>query len=126
MSGLRAIAVPRAEARMAADNPYYGIYVNADGRQNRRMEITKIQFIRTGGAFEEGDGLIHAAVCLDHVDTCVFRDNLIDDAGVFWYFAPVHPQAGRQESCRSADAGMDRMNRCVTDMTTIFLILRTI
>ena len=22
------------------------------------------------------------------MDTCVFRDNLIDDAGVFWYFEP--------------------------------------
>ena len=70
-----------------ADNPYYGVYVNAEGRQNKCMEITKIQFIRTGGAFTENDGLIHAAVCLDHLDTCIFRENLIDDAGMFWYFA---------------------------------------
>ena len=64
------------------------MYVNGEGRQNKRMEISQIQFIRTGGAFREDDGLIHAAVCLHSVDTCIFRDNLIDDAGVFWYFEP--------------------------------------
>ncbi len=73
---------------VAADNPFYGLYVNGKERQNRRMEISKIQFIRTGGAFHDDDGLIHAAVCLESVDTCIFRDNLIDDAGVFWYFSP--------------------------------------
>lgn len=82
----RAAYYVRFHQWVAADNPYYGIYVNAENRQNRRMEITRIQFIRTGGAFEDNDGLIHAAVCLDHVDTCIFRDNLIDDAGVFWLY----------------------------------------
>ncbi len=84
----RAAYYVRFHQWVAADNPYYGVYVNSEGRQNKRMEITEIQFIRTGGAFEEGDGMIHAAVCLDHVDTCIFRDNLIDDAGVFWFFPP--------------------------------------
>lgn len=84
----RAAYYVRFHQWVAADNPYYGLYVNADGRDNRRMEISRIQFIRTGGAFTEGDGLIHAAVCLEKVDTAIFRDNLIDDAGVFWYFNP--------------------------------------
>jgi len=84
----RAAYYVRFHEWVAADNPYYGLYVNAENRQNRRMEITGIQFIRTGGAFTEDDGLIHAAVCLDHVDTCIFRGNLIDDAGVFWYYSP--------------------------------------
>jgi hypothetical protein len=84
----RAAYYVRFHEWVAADNPYYGLYVNAENRQNRRMEISKIQFIRTGGAFREGDGLVHAAVCLESVNTCVFRDNLIDDAGVFWYFSP--------------------------------------
>ncbi len=84
----RAAYYVRFHKWVAADNPYWGLYVNGEGRQNRRMEITQIQFIRSGGAFEEGDGLVHAAVCLDHVDTCIFRGNLIDDAGVFWLFAP--------------------------------------
>lgn len=83
----RAAYYVRFHEWVAADNPYYGVYVNAEGRQNKCMEITKIQFIRTGGAFTENDGLIHAAVCLNHLDTCIFRDNLIDDAGMFWYFA---------------------------------------
>ncbi len=94
----RAAYYVRFHEWVAADNPYYGVYVNSDGRQNKRMEITKIQFIRTGGAFEEGDGMIHAAVCLDHVDTCVFRDNLIDDAGVFWYFPPNATENGAHET----------------------------
>ena len=33
---------------VAADNPYYGLYVNGENRQNRRMEISGIQFIRSG------------------------------------------------------------------------------
>ena len=82
----RAAYYVRFRKWVAADNPYYGLYVNGDGRQNRRMEISQIQFIRSGGAFRENDGLVHAAVCLEKVDTCIFRDNLIDDAGVFWYF----------------------------------------
>ncbi len=85
----RAAYYVRFHEWVAADNPYYGLYVNATGRDNRRMEISKIQFIRSGGAFEEQDGLIHAAVCLEGVNTCIFRDNLIDDAGVFWYFQPT-------------------------------------
>ncbi len=84
----RAAYYVRLNDWVAADNPYYGLYVNARGKQNRRMEISNIRFIRGGGAFEENDGLIHAAVCLEGVDTCVFRDNLIDDAGVFWLFPP--------------------------------------
>ena len=84
----RAAYYVRFRSWVAADNPYYALYVCGEGRQNRRMEISQIQFIRSGGAFREDDGLIHAAVCLERVDTCVFRDNLIDDAGVFWYFAP--------------------------------------
>ena len=83
---------------VAADNPYYGLYVNGEGRENKRMEITQIQFIRSGGAFEDGDGLIHAAVCLEHTDTCVFRGNLIDDAGTFWYFAPDAADNGAHET----------------------------
>ena len=84
----RAAYYVRFHQWVAADNPYYGLYVNGSGRENRRMEITKIQFIRSGGAFGENDGLVHAAVFLENVNTCIFRDNLIDDAGVFWYFSP--------------------------------------
>lgn len=84
----RAAYYVRFRKWVAADNPYYGVYVNGEGRQNKRMEISQIQFIRTGGAFREDDGLIHAAVCLHRVNTCIFRDNLIDDAGMFWYFEP--------------------------------------
>ncbi len=84
----RAAYYVRFHEWVAADNPFYGLYVNGKERQNRRMEISKVQFIRTGGAFHDDDGLVHAAVCLESVDTCVFRDNLIDDAGVFWYFSP--------------------------------------
>lgn len=84
----RAAYYVRFHEWVAADNPYYGIYVNGEGRRNRCMEISKIQFIRTGGAFRENDGMVHAAVCLESVETCVFKDNLIDDAGIFWYFSP--------------------------------------
>lgn len=84
----RAAYYVRFHQWVAADNPYYGLYVNGENRQNRKMEITQIQFIRTGGAFREDDGLIHAAVCLEKTDSCIFRGNLIDDAGVFWYFEP--------------------------------------
>ena len=84
----RAAYYVRFHKWVAADNPYYGLFVNGENRQNRRMEISQIQFIRSGGAFREEDGLIHAAVCLENVDTCIFRDNLIDDAGVFWLFDP--------------------------------------
>ncbi len=85
----RAAYYVRFHEWVAADNPYYGLYVNGEGRQNRRMEISEIQLIRSGGAFREDDGLIHAAVCLEKTDTCIFRDNLIDDAGVFWLFDPA-------------------------------------
>ncbi len=84
----RAAYYVRMHEWVAADNPYYGLYACGDGRQNKRMEISKIQFIRSGGAFVKGDGLIHAAVCLDGIHTSVFRENLIDDAGMFWLFPP--------------------------------------
>ena len=84
----RAAYYVRFHKWVAADNPYYGLYVNAQGRQNKGMEISQIQFIRSGGAFEEGDGLLHAAVCLEGLSGSIFRDNLIDDAGMFWYFPP--------------------------------------
>ena len=84
----RAAYYVRFHKWVAADNPYYGLYVNAQGRQNKGMEISQIQFIRSGGAFEESDGLLHAAVCLEGLSDCIFRDNLIDDAGMFWYFPP--------------------------------------
>ncbi len=84
----RAAYYVRFHKWVAADNPYYGLYVNAAGRENKGMEITQIQFIRSGGAFEESDGLLHAAVCLEDLDHCIFRGNLIDDAGMFWYFPP--------------------------------------
>ena len=94
----RAAYYVRFHEWVAADNPYYALYVNGEGRQNRRMEITKIQFIRSGGAFAENDGLVHAAVWLEGVDTCIFRDNLIDDAGVFWLFEPDATDNGAHET----------------------------
>lgn len=97
----RAAYYVRFRKWVAADNPFYGVYANGHGRQINNLEITDIQFIRTGGAFTDDDGLIHAAVCLDGISGCIFRNNLIDDAGVFWYFAPDAGSNAQHETiCR--------------------------
>ncbi|MBQ9326331.1 MAG: hypothetical protein IJ246_11215 [Clostridia bacterium] len=113
----RAAYYVRFHEWVAADNPYYGLYVNGKDRDNRRMEISKIQFIRTGGAFEEKDGLIHAAVCLENVQTCIFRENLIDDAGVFWYFPPdaVSNSAHETRVCRTVSFYLKGHDNTVAD-----------
>lgn len=102
----RAAYYVRMRKWVAADNPFYGLYANGHGRQINNLEITDIQFIRSGGAFTDGDGLTHAAVCLDGISGCIFRNNLIDDAGVFWYFAPDATQNSRHDTVVQATTGL--------------------
>ena len=40
------------------------------------------------------------------MDTCVFRDNLIDDAGMFWYFEPDAASNSDHRTIVAATAGL--------------------
>lgn len=99
----RAAYYVRFNKWVAADNPYYALYVYGRDRQINNLDISDIHFIRCGGAFTENDGHIHAGVCLEDVNGAIFRENLIDDAGIFWYFDPEANQNSEHQvtECRT-------------------------
>ena len=77
-----------------ADNPYYAFYAQGKGRVIHNLDISDCIFVRSGGAFREGDGRIPAAVLFDHINNCAIDRCLFDDPGTHWYFAA---DAGKNE-----------------------------
>ena len=72
---------------VVADNPYYGFYAEGKGRIIHNLDLSDCIFIRSGGAFVDGDGRIPAAVLFDHISNCAVDRCLFDDPGTHWYFA---------------------------------------
>lgn len=71
---------------VAADTPYYGVYVDGEGKRIHNLAIYNTHFVRNGGAFLDDDGKIHASVLLKSVDRCEVRDCLFDSPGTFWHY----------------------------------------
>ena len=71
---------------VAADTPYYGVYVDGKGKRIHNLAIYNTHFVRNAGAFVDGDGMIHASVLLKDVDRCEVRDCLFDSPGTFWHY----------------------------------------
>lgn len=69
-----------------ADNPYYAFYADGTGKNINNLEVLDNLFVRSGGAFLDDGELCPAAVYFNNIDNSLFRDNLIDDPGTFWYY----------------------------------------
>ncbi|MBR5308491.1 MAG: hypothetical protein IKU43_06955 [Clostridia bacterium] len=72
---------------VAADTPYYGVYVDGKGKRMHNLEIMSTHFVRNGGAFMQEDGMIPAAVLLKDVHRCEVTHCLFDNPGTFWLYA---------------------------------------
>lgn len=83
----RAVFYTHVNRCIIADNPSYGLFVDGMGKHIRNVDITDTHFVRNCGA-NHISGEPNAAVYLKNVKACVFRDNLVDDPGTFWYYEP--------------------------------------
>lgn len=77
-----------------ADNPYYAFYAEGKDRIIHNLDISDCIFVRSGGAFREGDGRLPAAVLFDHINNCAVDRCLFDDPGTHWFF---DEKAGKNE-----------------------------
>lgn len=72
---------------VVADTPSYGIFIDGENAWLDGMNISEMMLIRNCGSSpittEEP-----AAVYLKKVSGCIFRDNVISDAGTFWFYSP--------------------------------------
>ena len=101
----RATYYARVKACIMADNPYYGFYVDGEGRNIYNLEIDDCHFVRNGGAFRDEDGQIAAALLFKNVSRCAVTHCLFDAPGTFWYYdddATINRQ--RQPSYRKTVA----------------------
>jgi len=71
---------------IAADNPWYGFFVNGEGIEMHNLDINDFRFVRNGGAFPDEFPYPKAAVCFYKVSDCSVRNNIFDLAGTFWYY----------------------------------------
>ena len=68
-----------------ADTPSYGLFFDGTNSKIHNVDITDIHFVRNCGSNPlSGDD--DAAVYLKSISNCIFRDNLVDFPGVFWYY----------------------------------------
>ncbi|MBE5779233.1 MAG: hypothetical protein E7331_07870 [Clostridiales bacterium] len=82
----RAAYYNRFRCCIVADNPFYGFYACGKGRNMHNLEVQDNIFVRTGGGFSDGDGLVAAALFYDHINASSVDHCLFDDPGTFWYF----------------------------------------
>lgn len=82
----RASYYARVRACIMADNPYYGFYLGANGKNIHNLEILDCHFVRNGGAFTDSDGMPPAAVFFDNVSRCAITQCIFDDPGTFWFY----------------------------------------
>lgn len=71
---------------IAADNPWYGFFVNGEGAWMHNLDINDFKFVRNGGAFPDEFPYPKAAICLYKANNCSVRNNTFDFAGTFWYY----------------------------------------
>ncbi len=82
---------------VAADIPYYGIFVDGTGKRIHNLEIMSTHFVRCGGAFTDADGMIPAAVLLKNVHKCDIYHNLFDNNGTFWHYPDDAVENGQRD-----------------------------
>lgn len=83
----RASYYARFNKCIIADTPAYGIYISGKNECMHNIEFQDCHLVRNAGAFKKGaEPKKRAAVLFDGTEKCLFRNNLIDYAGVFWYY----------------------------------------
>ncbi len=70
---------------VVADTPSYGFFFDGTNSKIHNVDITDIHFVRNCGASPIKDEE-PCAVYFKNISSCIFRDNLVDFAGVFWYY----------------------------------------
>lgn len=92
---------------IAADNPSYGFFADGTGEKQKNIhniDITDVNFVRNCGANHLND--VNCAVYLKNVDNFIFRDNLVDSPGVFWYYEPDETSNRNKTVYKSKAAGL--------------------
>ena len=94
----RASYYARIRDCIIADNPYYGILIDARKTFMHNLEITGTHFVRNGGCLDERPELPQpAAVSLLNVKNCAIERNNFDAPGTFWYFTDTATENGTQK-----------------------------
>ena len=80
----RASYYPKITNCVFADNPSYGIIVDGTNAQMHHLEICNNKFVRNCGANIHSTE--NASIFFNNVNECLIYNNVIDDAGSFWYY----------------------------------------
>lgn len=72
---------------IVADTPSYGFFLDGTNSKISGVDISDMILVRNCGAsYVKGEE--PAAVYFKNVSNCIFRDNLVSETGVFWYYPP--------------------------------------
>lgn len=92
----RASYYARFHRCIIADNPSYGFFADGTRGYIGNATISETHFVRNCGD-NHIKTEVQASVYLKGVESFIFRDNLVDMAGEFWYFGPEATQNGQQQ-----------------------------
>ncbi|MBE6577778.1 MAG: hypothetical protein E7653_06540 [Ruminococcaceae bacterium] len=70
---------------VVADTPSYGFFFDGTNSKIHNVDITDIHFVRNCGS-SPIENEEPCAVYFKNISSCIFRDNLVDFPGVFWYY----------------------------------------
>ena len=90
---------------VVADNPSYGFFFDGTSSKIHNVDITDIHFVRNCGS-SPIENEEPAAVYLKNISNCVFRDNLVDFPGVFWYYDDNADQNEQRQVSKNAAIGL--------------------
>ena len=106
----RAAYYPHFRHCVMADNPSYGFF--ADGTQAKArgfdiygMDVTDCNFVRCCGSSPVTDEA-PAAVYFKNISGCIFRDNLVERPGTFWYYPDGAVSNDQRQSSTSPAIGL--------------------
>ena len=116
----RAAYYPHFVRCIAADNPSYGFLADGTGRETKihNMDITDTNFIRNCGSNHLNER--NCAVYWKHIHNCIFRDNLVDSPGVFWYYKDDAKENTDKQIFRTEAAGLVILGNKNTVMNNVF------
>lgn len=80
----RASYYPKITNCVFGDNPSYGIFVDGTTTQMHHLELCNSKFVRNCGANIHSTE--NASIYFKNVNECLIYNNVIDDAGSFWYY----------------------------------------
>ncbi len=75
---------------VSADNPSYGFLLDNESGRIRSLQVYDVHFVRNAGdiSAEKYNKIPHAAIYFRKANSCILRNCIIEDAGLFWYYNP--------------------------------------